>query len=279
MPMDQGPIYACPSCGAVYEKVEKALAASSSTTITEKVVNADHTSQQPNNPVAAVTRLKPRKSWTPRKRAVVTVGSSLLTLTLLSVIAGNPLPVLLSPFLYFLYKKLDVVTERDCLSTYLDLAITKEPDFRITKSLLGLEGKSAILLDEAKHKVLIVEQAGAKFGMYDEANILSCEVIEDGAIVSTISTGVGKAALGGLAFGAVGLVAGALVGTKESRTKTEISEILLLLKTDQRSYPIHRVELFRATKPINRSNLTAKAALRIAEDASALICLIIRPTK
>ena len=178
---------------------------------------------------------------------------------------------------FFLYKKFNVPFEGDRLSAYLDLALTKEPAFQITKSLIGFEGKSGIFLDEGKRKIVIVEQSGAKFGVYDESDILSCEVVEDGSVVSSTSTGVGKAALGGLAFGPVGLVAGALAGTKESRTKTEISEIFLLLKTNQRSYPIHRVELFNSSKPISRSEPTVKAALRVAEDASALIELIIKP--
>ena len=279
LPMDKGPTYACPSCGAIYEKVEQALTASSSLAIGKKIDNTTHTAQRPQNKTALVKNTQTQKLWTPRKRALVTVGSSFLLLILLSVISGNPAPFLMSPFLYFLYRKLDAPAERDHLTAYLDLAIMKEPDFTITKSLLGLEGKSGILLDEEKRKIMIFEQGGAKYGVYDEVNILSCEVIEDGSIVSSTSTGVGKAALGGLAFGAVGLVAGALVGTKESRTKTEISEVFLLLKTNQRSYPIHRVELFSSTKPINRSEPGVKAALRIAEDASALIALIIQPNE
>ena len=279
LPMDQGPIYACPSCGAIYEKVEKALAASSSLVIGQKVDNTTHAAQRPRNRSALEKNTQSRIPWTARNRALVTVGSSFLLLTTLSAISGNPAPFLLSPFLYFLYRKLDAPAERDHLSAYLELAMTKEPDFRITKSLLGLEGKSGILLDEEKRKIMIFEQAGVKYGVYDEINILSCEVIEDGSIVSSTSTGVGKAALGGLAFGAVGLVAGALVGTKESRTKTEISEVYLLLKTNQRSYPIHRVEIFSSSKPISRSEPSVKAALRIAEDASALIALIIKPTE
>ena len=275
--MDQGPIYACPGCGAIYDKVEKAMIASSPTAIGKKVAA---TGQAPHSRSNQAIVLKSKSSpipWTPRKRAMVTVGSCFLFLVALSLIAGNPIAILISPFLYFLYKKLDVPNESYLLSTYLSLAVTKEPEFNITKSLLGLNGKSGILLDETKQKVMIVEQSGAKFGLYDETNILSCEVIEDGTIVSSTSTGIGKAALGGLAFGAVGLVAGALVGTKESRIKTEVSEIFLLLKTDQRSYPIHRVELFSSIKPINISDPAVKTALRIAEDASALITLIIKP--
>lgn len=251
--------------------------ASSALAIRQKTADTTQTTQRSKDQTAVAESTKNRKPWSPRKRALVTVGSSFIALTLLSAMSGNPLLILLSPFLYFLYKKLEAPNKGDRLSAYLDLALTKEPDFRITKSLLGFEGKSGILLDETRRKIMIVEQAGAKFGVYDELNILSCEVIEDGSIVSSTSTGVGKAALGGLAFGAVGLVAGALVGTKESRTKTEISEILLLLKTDQRSYPIHRVEIFNSSKPISRSEPSVKAALRIAEDASALIALIIKP--
>lgn len=274
---DQGPMYACPSCGAIYEKVEEAIRSQSAAAANKKTIEATQVVVRQKEITAVVGSPKRPKPWTPRKRALAGVGSGFLLLTVLSVATGTPTPILLSPFLFFLYKKFNVSFEGDRLSAYLDLALTKEPAFQITKSLIGLEGKSGILLDEGKRKIVIVEQSGAKFGVYDESDILSCEVVEDGSVVSSTSTGVSKAALGGLAFGPVGLVAGALVGTKESRTKTEISEIFLLLKTNQRSYPIHRIELFNSSKPISRSEPTVKAALRVAEDASALIELIIKP--
>jgi hypothetical protein len=275
--MDKGPVYACPSCGAIYEKVEKAINAQSSAAANQKSTETTQVVVRPKQRTAALDSPKSAKPWSPRKRALASVGSGFALLTVLSMATGNPAPILLSPLLYFLYKKFNAPFESDRLSTYLNLALTKEPGFQITKSLLGLEGKSGILLDEGKRKIMIVEQSGAKFGVYNESDILSCEVVEDGSVVSSTSTGVGKAALGGLAFGAVGLVAGALVGTKESRTKTEISEIFLLLKTNQRSYPIHRIELFNSSKPISRSEPAVKSALRVAEDANALIELIIQP--
>lgn len=275
--MDGGPEYECPRCSAIYEKVEKAIAASPTSAVNNRAVKAPQDTPTRGGQTALANNTKGSKSWTSRKRALATVGASFLLLTLLSAMAGSPVPILLSPFLYFLYRKLDEPIKVDRLAAYLALALTKQPDFQITKSLLGWEGKSGILLDEANRKVMLVEQSGLKFGVYDEADILSCDVVEDGSVVSSTSTGVGKAALGGLAFGAVGLVAGAIVGTKETRTKTEISEIFLLLKTNQRSHPIHRVELFNSAKPLSRSEPSVREALRIAEDASALIALIIKP--
>lgn len=262
--MDQGSALECPGCGAFYEKVEKAMSTLASPAATSEKSSAG---QDP------VVEKKASTFWSPRNIAIAAVGIGALLLSPFSPIA--PIILVLSPLLYFIFRKRPDIKD---MSDYLALALTKEPNFSITKSLLGLNGNCGILFDETKRKIMIFEGAGEKFGLYNEEDVLSCEVIEDGSIVSSTSTGVGKAALGGIAFGAVGLVAGALVGTKESRTKTEISEIYLLIKTDQRSYPIHRIDLFNSKKPVIRTESTVKAAMRTAEDASALMALIIRPS-
>lgn len=210
------------------------------------------------------------------KRGAIAAAVAAVSGILLSI-SGNPVPMIFGvfgcPVAYWYFSR---PTEKEIIAACLSLAREVAPKFRMSKYMFGLQRKSGILLDERGKMLMLFEEGGARHGVYPDAAILSFETIEDGETVSSTSTGIGSAALGGLALGGVGLVAGALMGKKEVRTKTELSEVLLKVMVNDRANPIHRVTLFNSPKPVDRKTPEVKSALRVAEDANALLGMLIK---
>ncbi|MGX1800941.1 SHOCT domain-containing protein [Brevundimonas naejangsanensis] len=91
----------------------------------------------------------------------------------------------------------------------------------------------------------VVLGSGGHKATYDFADIAAVEIIKNGA--SVVSTNRGSqflgAAIGGVALGGVGLLAGALTGSK--RTNEGIRELSVKITVDDHVRPLHVLKIFQ----------------------------------
>lgn len=172
------------------------------------------------------------------------------------------------------------VSEKMVLQQALKLAQQQTPNFTIGRQLLGVKNASGILLDAQHGQFMVFEDHGKRHSILPYAGLMQCEIVEDGHAVSVMSTNRGSqllgAAVGGLAFGGVGAVVGALTGRKTSQGSAMLSELALRLTVEDEITPTFRVVLFSVNKPVAKTSKLAKQAVRSAEDASALIAIVMR---
>lgn len=110
--------------------------------------------------------------------------------------------------------------------------------------------EESLILDEV-HRLWSVKAYKNLYFTYDD--IVDYECVKNGERVHKIGTG--RAILGGLIFGEVGAVLGGLSGSKD---KEEIKEFKIVIKTNNKSYPIIMINLLPFGK-VNSDSLLFKA--------------------
>ncbi len=221
-------------------------------------------------------RLKRRN----HRRGLIGGGVVLLFFVLIGVIANSPGSVTTCAgggvfFGVMMYLWLSAPTEGEVLSACRAFARTTEPAFSDEKHILGFQNESGLLLDEERSLVMIFESEGRRCGIYPESALRGAEVVEDGTTVSSTKSGLTSAVVGGLALGGLGLVTGAMLGKRTTKSKTDLSEIVLKIQVSDRANPVYRLSLFKTAKPIDRSSDRAKQAIRKAEGVMALLETIV----
>ncbi|MEY4757249.1 MAG: hypothetical protein RJA34_2147, partial [Pseudomonadota bacterium] len=194
---ETAPEIECPKCGVIYAKVEAMAAAEKLSATRSREVKPKITSTPPKKVLGGSV------SDEGSKRGLIATGIGFAILLALTIVGNGPIFLIFSPLLYFVYRKFSAPSPERTIARVARLVKESDADFSVTRSLFGLGSQSGILLDEPRKKVFMFEENGQKVGVYNEANVLSCEVVEDGSTVLTTNRGIGKAALGGLAFGGV----------------------------------------------------------------------------
>lgn len=117
--------------------------------------------------------------------------------------------------------------------------------------LIGADGITALAVDDDRKQVCLVASAGGSIGhrMLAYASIMSVEVEEDGAVISSVSRGsqLAGAAVGGLLLGGVGAVVGAMTGARKE--KRQVSRVVLKVTTEDVVDPLFRVTLQNVPSP------------------------------
>ena len=116
-------------------------------------------------------------------------------------------------------------------------------DFSASQQFVGLDGTSAIAVDEERKKVCLMKHGDpVESDIVSYKDILSSEVAVDGATTVTKtsrSSQLGGALVGGLAFGGTGAIIGGLSGRQISSDR--VRRIDLRLTVNRASSPIHNV--------------------------------------
>jgi len=113
-------------------------------------------------------------------------------------------------------------------------------------------------------------------GIFSYQKLIRSEIIEDGSsITSTVrSSQILGAAVGGALFGGMGFVAGAVTG--KTRTRNEISTVLLVVTVNDPQRPVYTVEFLNEQKAISKVSSKAKKAIQNARTAQALVAVLIK---
>jgi hypothetical protein len=132
--------------------------------------------------------------------------------------------------------------------------------YKIDEIYLSPMDRSLVGMDFDGHRVIM--GAGNYDAAYDFAQIASVEVVENGTTVTQTNRGsqLLGAAVGGLAFGAVGAVVGGLSGS--SRSRGRLRGISLKVTVDDRLRPVHSICFLHASdeKGLDPDGLEARQA-------------------
>ncbi|WP_152906916.1 MULTISPECIES: hypothetical protein [Stenotrophomonas] len=125
----------------------------------------------------------------------------------------------------------------------LQSRFSKVPGFTASHLHVSADGKSAVGVDEAR-KIFCFLKCNAGRTVHrlvPYASVISADIYEDGSVISSASRSSQAlgAAVGGLAFGVVGAIAGAVTG-KRRETPT-VNRIDLRVVVDDMATPTHDV--------------------------------------
>ncbi|WP_367846554.1 hypothetical protein [Rhodoferax sp. WC2427] len=207
------------------------------------------------------------------------------TLSLMMLTAPNPIFVLVLSLVSALigYRLTSRVTDGLAVQRALVVARKRVPNFVVGQHVIGVDSESGILLDHQGGTILVFDTFGKRLSVLPESALLACDVMEDGNTVSTLTTSRSSqlvgAAVGGLVFGGVGAVVGALSGKKKSISRNDLSEISLRLTVADRISPSYRITLFKVAKPVLKSSTQGRRAIRSAEEAEGLLQIIMQQSQ
>lgn len=121
-------------------------------------------------------------------------------------------------------------------------SIAELPEFSCDHEVFGV-GYYGLAIDEKRLKFCLIDksQKPPLLKVVQIKDVLSCEIIEDGNSVVSTNRGsqLGGALVGGLAFGGVGALAGALSGKK--KTIGTATNLALQLTINDTERPIHTI--------------------------------------
>lgn len=146
----------------------------------------------------------------------------------------------------------------------LSIAETFQPTFSV--------GKIALFNDDTKY-MLLAKQNQLKFNnshytVFDYSQIVNFELLEDGN--SIVSGGLGRAIVGGVAFGGVGAIVGGVTGKKKVKDTCTSLQIKLTVK-DYYS-PTFYITLI--SSELKKSNLLYKQNEKLAQDIISKLQII-----
>jgi hypothetical protein len=122
----------------------------------------------------------------------------------------------------------------------IDKGISGLPNFSATYKFMAEDGKSGIAIDEQNRKACLTTYAYGNLNhkIIDYRDILEAEILEDGHTVTKTSrtSQAASALIGGVLFGGVGAVVGALTGS--SSTKSKIKRVDLKIIVNDTKVPV-----------------------------------------
>lgn len=140
-------------------------------------------------------------------------------------------------------------------------------DFVVSKKIDNI-----LEVDEIKKLVLLIDNSfGSKIINFEK--ILDFDVYEDGD--SLISGGLSQALIGGLAFGGVGAIVGAVIGKK--RTQNVVNQLKLKITINDISNPLIILNIL--DEEVKRESEKYRELLTIVEEATAIFAVIIHNNK
>ena len=149
-------------------------------------------------------------------------------------------------------------------------------EFTPTDSHVDSEGGSLVAFDESRRKVLLGMGPGAK--MHKRAfaykDILSVELLEDGTSITKTSrtSQAATALLGGILFGGVGAVVGALTATKTTSGKVRRLDLKVIVNDTQT--PVYLVNFQNVEA--KKGGIINKVAVEQAQKWAAILTVVMR---
>ena len=121
------------------------------------------------------------------------------------------------------------------------------PNFHVSHSLQSHDRQNGLAVDEVKRQIALFSRPdpSSEYEIFPYSEVIGCEVIEDGktVMVTDRASQFAGALIGGVVFGGVGALAGALTGKKVSDQK--VDSILLVITVNSTSRPRHEIQLLR----------------------------------
>jgi len=158
----------------------------------------------------------------------------------------------------------------------LEIETSSIRDFSRTFYFIGSDGKSAIAIDQSQKNICLTDLQHdiVSNRIFSYRDLLSVEILQDGSSVTKTSrtSQAGGALVGGLIFGGVGAVVGALSGTKTTRGKVSRVDLQIVINDPQS--PVFTVN-FQNTEVAQNSSVH-KAALSNAREWMGRINIWIR---
>lgn len=159
----------------------------------------------------------------------------------------------------------------------IDRTLSSIEGFKATQLYVGANLAAAVALDEAQERLCLLESPSREvsYRLVSYRDLLSAELFEDGVTVTKTvrsSQAIG-AIVGGVAFGGVGAVVGALTGRSESETG-KVNYIDLRLVINDTSNPNFDIR-FLALKS-SRDGLLYKQAMQQARHWHSLVAVLIK---
>lgn len=149
-------------------------------------------------------------------------------------------------------------------------------DFSATQKVMGSDGSTGLAIDEQRRKVCLIDhrQQTLAIRVCSYKDLLSCEVLEDGAtLTKTVrSTQIAGALMGGLAFGGAGAIIGGLSG--KTRTSGKVKKVGLRLAVNDTQNPLHDVNFLNLET--KKDGFLYKQAMEQARHWHALIEILIK---
>lgn len=163
--------------------------------------------------------------------------------------------------------------EGNALTSIRSKILSKYPGAEICFSLFG---RSLLAISFDSEKVVLATLSSED--EFDFAQLAEIEIVENGTTLIQTNRGsqLLTAAVGGLAFGGVGALAGSLTGTKQSQTR--LNELLLKLTVDDNAQPIRKFLLLNAAdkKGLDPSSALVREKREEAERLHALLSKAMR---
>ena len=175
-----------------------------------------------------------------------------------------------------LYLKFSDAEKANLINADIEWHIKKIPDFTVTQKFISLHLYSAIAIDEGRKKVCLVLNGpgGVSNRIISYNEILSCEIYEDGAVVTKTvrSSQLGGALIGGLALGGVGAIIGGLSGS--TKTSDKVNRIDIRITVNDTKNPLHDVNFLLGECP--RESIFYKSANQQARHWHGLVDVLIK---
>jgi hypothetical protein len=158
----------------------------------------------------------------------------------------------------------------------IDKGISGLPNFSATYKFMAEDGKSGIAIDEQNRKACLTTYAygNLNYKIIDYRDILEAEILEDGhtATKTSRTSQAASALIGGVLFGGVGAVVGALTGS--SRTKGKIKRVDLKIVVNDVKVPVFMLNFMNVEGA--QGGFIHKAAMQKAEEWIGRLKVLIR---
>jgi hypothetical protein len=122
----------------------------------------------------------------------------------------------------------------------MSASVASIPDFRSSQEFMGEDGKAGISVDEVSKKVCLTTAGPPPVvRTYGYKDILEAEVLVAGATVTKTSrtSQAGRALLGGVVLGPIGMLAGALTAKQTSTNR--VNRVDLRIVVNDPDHPVH----------------------------------------
>jgi hypothetical protein len=157
----------------------------------------------------------------------------------------------------------------------LRTAVAALPGFKPSREMVGGDGATGIAVDEQSRKVcLSVSGPPPTTRIVGYKDLLEAEILENGKTVTKTArtSQVGRAVLGGLLLGPVGLLAGALTAKTKSTDKVQRVDLKIVVNDTTR--PVHIVNFLQGNW--DRTSPAYHGAIATAREWHGLLLVLIQ---
>jgi hypothetical protein len=146
----------------------------------------------------------------------------------------------------------------------------------VTREVVGPDANTGLLVDQTHRIITPFSDSGKTYRVYQYQQLIRSEVLEDGdTVTSTVrSSQIIGGLVGNAVLGPVGLLVGGLTG--KTRTRQEVRSVALGITVDDSERPLWSIQFLPSNKPFLKKSKEAQAAHMAADEAHALVSVLLR---